>query len=107
MKADTNRQAKWRILVEEQSTSGLTQATFCKDRNIVLSQFVYYRGLIRAKENKSAASNQTFTPIQVSKIDSNSASEIRIILPNGFQCYVSSRIEVLQIKRLVEALLTC
>jgi len=107
MKTDRDRRAKWRNLVEEQAASGLTQAAFCKEGNLVLSQFVYYRGLIRAKENKSAASNQTFTPIQVSKIDSNSASEIRIILPNGFQCYVSSRIEVLQIKRLVEALLTC
>jgi len=102
-----DRRAKWQSLVEEQEISGLTQSVFCKSRNLVLSQFVYYRGLIKAKESTNAVGVKSFTPIQVSKIESNSASEIRIVLPNGFQCYVSSRVEVLQIKRLVEVLLTC
>jgi hypothetical protein len=101
------RRAKWRNLVEEQETSGLTQSVFCKERNLVLSQFVYYRGLIKAKESASVVSTDSFTPIQVNKSESNIASEIRIVLPNGFQCFVSSRIDVLQIKRLVEVLLIC
>jgi hypothetical protein len=105
--ASEERRAKWQSLVEEQETSGLTQLAFCKSHNLVLSQFVYYRGLIKGKEYKRAVSTKPFAPVQVSRNGSNSVSEIRIILPNGFQCYVSSHVEVVQIKRLVETLLSC
>jgi len=101
------RQAKWRSLVEEQAASGLTQLAFCKKRNLVLAQFVYYRGLFKAKESTVAVNPKSFMPIQFSKPEINTTSEIRIALPNGFQCSVSSGIDVSQIKRLVEALLSC
>jgi hypothetical protein len=109
MKSDEHgkRLAKWRSFVEEQETSGLTQSAFCKSHNLVLSQFVYYRGLIKSRESKNAVIVKSFTAVQVSRTDANSASEIRIVLPNGFQCYVSIQVEVLQIKLLVEALLSC
>jgi hypothetical protein len=37
------KHAKWRKLFEEQQASGLSQKEFCKQRELVLSQFVYYR----------------------------------------------------------------
>lgn len=101
------RHAKWRSLIEEQESSGLNQSEFCKKRNLVLSQFVYYRGLIKAKESAGVVNPKSFMPVQISKPEINTASEIRIALPNGFQCSISSRIEVSQIKRLVEVLLSC
>lgn len=107
MKNDETNRSKWFSMVEEQSRSGLTQIAFCKERNLVLSRFVYYRGLVRSATKVKTVSPEVFTPIQVKNLESSSSSEIRIVLPNGFQCFISSRIEVLQIKRLVEALLTC
>jgi alkylated DNA nucleotide flippase Atl1 len=35
--------AKWHQLVEEQQASELSQKEFCKQRELVLSQLVYYR----------------------------------------------------------------
>ena len=43
------RLEKWRTLVNEHEKSGLSQKDFCKQKNIVLSQFVYYRGQLKAK----------------------------------------------------------
>lgn len=101
------RQAKWRSLVEEQTASGLTQSAFCKKENLVLAQFVYSRGLFKAKKSADAVNQKSFVPVQFSKREINTASEIRIVLPNGFQCSFSNGIDVSQIKRLMEALLSC
>lgn len=42
----TQRWVKWQVLVEEQEASELSQISFCQQKSIVLSQFVYYRRLI-------------------------------------------------------------
>lgn len=42
--------AKWQSLIEEQEKSGLSQTEFCKQHSIAISQFGYYRGLLKAKD---------------------------------------------------------
>ncbi len=97
---------KWQKLIEEQEKSGLTQAEFCQQRNIVLSQFVYYRGITKGK-SKSPPESNPLMPIKISKPLSKISSEIKLVLPNGLQCMVPSEIDITQIKLLVEALLRC
>lgn len=101
------RDTKWQSLVEEQEKSGLSQTKFCKQKNIVLSQFTYYRGLIKAKVQSDVVNSKSFTPIQINKNASSISADVRIVLPNGFQCFIPCHIDVLSIKRLVEVLLSC
>jgi len=99
------RHEKWRTLVEKYEKSGLSQAEFCKQQSLVLSQFVYYRSHIKANERNTASHPQSFVPVQITQ-PSSSLLEVRVILPNGFQCYFPGQLDMAYIKRWVEALLS-
>jgi hypothetical protein len=101
------RHEKWRALVEEQEKSGLSQIEFCKLQNIVLSQFVYYRGQIKAKERSDNSNSESFVPVQINQHSPHSSLEVRLVLPNGFQCYFPYHLDVAHIKKFIEVLLPC
>lgn len=101
------RREQWLAIVEQQEKSGLSQTEFCKQNNLVISQFTYYRGLIKASKRTVSSKPNTFTPVKIHKTEQSSPSDIRILLPNGFQCFIPSHIEVPHIKRLMEVLLSC
>lgn len=102
------RYAQWRQLVEEQHKSGMTQKAFCKQRSLSLPQFVYYRCLFKSKDNTPIKNTAFFAPVKVSGKENTAVSgEIKLSLPNGFQCSFPSHLEAIQIKRLVEVLLAC
>ena len=107
----SNRQAKWKELILAQETSGLSQTEFCRQHNLNLPQFNYYLRVIKSEhhpdENASNSIDQLFSSVKIKKSESNISSEIKIILPNGFQCVVLSVMDVSQIKRLMEALISC
>lgn len=108
------RHEKWRELIEAQEKSGLSQVAFCKQHHLSKSNFVYYKGVIKSKnaieEHKSKVDKMlppVFSPIQIKKSDSGTACEIKVILPNGFQCVIPTVADMVQVKRLMEALLSC
>jgi hypothetical protein len=102
------KHAKWRKLVEEQQASGLSQKEFCMKRELVLSQFVYYRCQIKNVTRAEPAVIHNFAPVKISSQEKGLLStEIKLLLPNGFQCIFPSQIEANQVKRLVEVLLSC
>jgi hypothetical protein len=102
------RYAQWKKLVEDQEKSGLSQKEFCNQQNIVLSKFVYYRCLLKNKEKAVAINKTSFLPIKVlPKEQSVVSSEIKLSLPNGFHCVFPSHLEPIQLKRLIEVLLSC
>lgn len=98
--------SEWKILIENQEKSTLTQKAFCAQRNLSLPQFVYYRSVIKSQE-KTNLDKKLFSPVQIKNPESTKSSEIKIILPNGFQCIISSTINVTHVKQLMEALLSC
>jgi hypothetical protein len=101
------RHAKWRNILDEYQVSNQTQKSFCEQRNISLPQFVYYRSLFK-QEEKSQAMAGGFVPLKLQQSDkSASSSEIKLSLPNGFQCAFPSHVDATQIKRLIEVLLSC
>jgi len=101
------RYLQWYKLVEDQEKSGLSQKEFCNQHNLILSKFVYYRCLIKNKE-KTTINKASFVPVKVSLKENTVVSgEIKLSLPNGFQCAFPSHTDTLQIKRLVEVLLSC
>lgn len=102
------RYAQWYKLVEDQEKSGLSQKEFCNQQNLILSKFVYYRCLLKNKEKTAAISKASFTPVKVLPKENPVVSgEIKLSLPNGFQCTFPSYLDSNQIKRLVEVLLAC
>ncbi len=101
------RQVKWKLLVEEQAKSGLSQKDFCKAHELVLSQFVYYRSILKTRNLDHNGSAQLFSPIKIKKDEHNISIEVKIILPNGFQCFVPSQIDASHLKMMMETLLSC
>jgi hypothetical protein len=111
MNQESNHLTKieWESLISEQEKSGLSQAKFCKEKNIDISKFGYHRGLIKAKnktkDEKDAPS--LFSPVKVINKEQNLSSEIRLSLPNGFQCVFSIYSDAMQIKKIIAMLLSC
>lgn len=102
----SDRRTHWKALIEEQESSGLSQRKFCEEREIALSQFTYYRGVFKSARPSKLATH-AFAPITLTKAESSSLTDIRLILPNGFQCVFSSHLDSAKVKQLVETLLTC
>ena len=102
-----NKSRDWNSLIAEQEKSGLSQKEFCNKRGLVLSQFVYYR----CSRNKSKATQSAETVLKPVKVIgkelSATSGDIRLSLPNGFQCSFPCSFDVIQVKRLIEVLLSC
>lgn len=103
----TTRREQWLAIVEKQKKSGLSQTEYCKQNNLIISQFTYYRGLIKASERRVSPKSNVFTPIKIQKTEQCSTADICVLLPNGFQCFIPTHTDASQIKRLMEALLSC
>lgn len=100
-----NSHEHWLSLVEEQEKSGLSQKAFCQQKNLNLSQFVYYR--LRSRKQKAiTGSMAAFIPVKVAH-PKPTHSEIKLSLPNGFQCVFPSNLDTLQLKRMIGVLLSC
>src|SRR5258708_21218557 len=100
------RYEHWKGLLEEQEKSGLSCKLFCEQHQLVLSQFNYYRGIIKPKDPMVIANKNHFAPVHLNKRE-NLSREIQIVLPNGFQCFVPKEMDALAIKRLLGVLLSC
>jgi len=98
---------KWRALIEEQEKSGLSQKDFCEQNALTLSQFVYYRSRIKSTEKITHPTSTLFSPIQLQKDTLNDLREMRIILPNGFQCVFPCDADTIAIKKYLGVLLSC
>jgi len=98
---------KWRDLVEKQEQSGLSQTAYCKQNNLSMPKFTYYRGTIKASSRIPSQKLKVFTPIKINKTEPVTSADIRIVLPNGFQCFIPCSVDAHHVKRLVEVLLSC
>lgn len=101
-----DRYGYWKQLILQQEASGLSQAKFCKENNLVLSRFVYYRGLIKAQE-KVNVDQCVFSEVILKKPELKSSLEIKITLPNGFQCMLPLDSNPSYVKQLLGVLLSC
>jgi hypothetical protein len=106
MKTEPKNQSKpdWKNFIEEQEKSGLSQSAYCRHHGLSIGKFGYYRGLLKS-EKKHTSKQAKFEPVKISP--NTTISEIKVSLPNGFHCIFSSQTNALQVKRLIEVLLTC
>lgn len=47
----TELREKWKLLIDEQEQSGLTQEAFCNQNNLNQATFTHYRGLFRGRKS--------------------------------------------------------
>jgi hypothetical protein len=101
------RYENWRKIIDEYLQSGMTQKSFCEKENLSLPKFVYYYSQFK-RENELPLNKPSFVPVKVPNLEKSAGiSEIKLSLPNGFQCTFPSHIDVSQIKRLIEVFLSC
>lgn len=90
-----DRREKWKLLIEEQEKSNLSQEEFCKSHNLSSSSFVYYRGIFRGNQQLNK-SESAFTPVTIAK--PTTLHEIRLISSRrasksllGYFCHANYR----------------
>lgn len=93
---------EWYTIIDEQTSSGLTQTAFCKQHNLSHCKFSYYKQLRIQPQSKPS-----FTPVKVNTDVSTSTGMIKIDLPNGFCCHIPSSISVERLKSIIGALVSC
>ena len=101
------RRDEWRKIVDEYLTSDMTQKSFCEQHEVSLPRFVYYHSQFRREKDPQTV-KPGFVPVKIPQHEkAATTSEIKLSLPNGFQCSFSSHTDAAQINRLVEVLLSC
>lgn len=107
MSTNLSSKHNWEAIIAEYEKSGLPQKEFCLKNNISLGRFGYHKGLIKGKQQIPNKKSSLFSAIQIQKNEPKIVGEIKILLPNGFQCLFPSTIDPSQIKPFIEALLSC
>ncbi len=92
---------EWFKLVAAQAASGLSQTESCKQKNLVLCRFSYYKTQRIPTQTKSL-----FSQIKVNQ-DTPNAGNIKIDLPNGFCCHIPSTISAEKLKTIIGVLILC
>jgi hypothetical protein len=99
---------QWFDLVEEHKNSGLSQTEFCRQKSLNLCRFGYYIKKTREQTNILATPNlPIFSQVKIEADLNPKQNEIKIELPNGFKCQLSSSIQPEQLKKILGALLSC
>lgn len=100
-----SKREKWNVLIAEYEKSGLSQVAFCKQHDVSSAQFGYYRGLLKSKKQDSKKIANAFVPVKINQ--QTAVSEIRLTLPNGFQCTFPTETDTSRMKELIGVLLSC
>lgn len=98
----------WKNLIAEKKQSGLMLKDFCKEKNIKPAQYYYYHALIN-RSNKFTIKKETsqITPIKIINSSLQEQSVIRFVLPNSLQCFLPRNMPLLEIKAMLEVLMSC
>jgi hypothetical protein len=98
---------EWFVLVEGQQISKMTQAVFCKEKNLKPHLFSYYKKQYHLKNQPQDKAQPSFNQVIVNSPHNNNLSEIKVELPNGFVVYLPVQIRHENLKNLIGALISC
>jgi len=99
-----NQLTEYQKIIAEQKESGLSIKEFCKQKNISIGKWHYYR--LALKKEKGLAPNK-LSPVKVINKPTNEHHDIKLALPNGFQLALPTDFDPSRLKQLVEVLLSC
>ncbi len=100
----------WPELIERCKQSGLSRRQFCKDNDLSLSKFNYYRG--KFKQQGASTPKSALVPITIKANPSANnipavGSAFQITFKNGLYCQIPINVEAEKLKQLMEALQAC
>ena len=90
----------WREVIEKQAASGISAAEFCRDHNIIIHQFHWWRNRFR-KENAEGKEAGFLELVPCSK---SQHSGIRIRLSDGLSIEVEQGFDPLTLRCVIETL---
>lgn len=98
-----NKAAFWRRHLGAWRDSGLSQAAYCRQQDVSLPCFGYWRGKLGAVVSPPA---KALVPIVVSETPT-SVDGIKVVLPNGLQVHLRAGMDTAHWMPVVRALLAC
>lgn len=111
-RGETERARYWQSLVHEQEQSGLTQAAFCRQRQINPGTFAWWRRRLRsgagAEPSRSVRSGRGTSrtdPVRFMEVEvvGSASKRYEIVLPGGRVLCVPGDFDPAHVARLIEA----
>jgi hypothetical protein len=90
----------WRAIIRKQATSGLSAAAFCREHEININNFHWWRG--RFKKENSLGEGSGF--VQLVPVSESRDSGIRIRLREGLWIEVEQGFDPLTLRGVIEAI---
>jgi len=108
----TDRARHWQALVQEQERSGLTQAAFCRQRQINPGTFSWWRRKFRtdtgsesARSTHSQRGRSSPDPLRFMEVEvvGTRSKHYEIVLPSGWVLRVPTDFDFENVTRLIQA----
>ncbi len=81
----TKRQRYWQRHIEQWSQSGLSQAAYCRERNLKIKSFTYFKSRLKKKNLPVQFVQVPVEPVRVPYfLKLNIGSSFQIDIPDGF-----------------------
>ena len=108
------RERHWRGVIREQGASGLGISAFCREREVPLSSFFYWRRKLKARQAKDAPipgnrsareeSEAKFVPIQLGTPPMATGAGCEIVLADGCRVIVPTQCDATWLVEILGAL---
>lgn len=109
MKVTEEKLKEWQLLLQERKERGLKVDDFCREKNISVPTFYYYHKVVKKKlvAKNEVTDKGVIKPIKIINGPSKENSTIHFILPNNLQCILPRDTSTLEIKTILELMLSC
>ena len=98
----TERRAHWKGIISDWESSKLSQPAFCKERDIVYSQFCYWRYELNKTKRHDPGQ---FIPLSLNKQSQQpSAKSLTVCLPEGISIKIHDESQLSLAAKLLRAL---
>ena len=101
---DEERQQVWFEHIKSCELSGLTQPEFCRQNNLSINTFVYYRGQYLSQQKKSSKASRPWMEIPALP---TSTTSFALSFPNGIKLCLPQQLDTQQLSKLIEVLKAC
>jgi hypothetical protein len=90
----------WRAIIKKQAESGLSAAAFCREHNIIVHRFHWWRGRFRKEHSQGKGSGF----LQLVPFSKSQHSGIRIRLDNGMFIEVEQGFDPHTLRSVIDAI---
>jgi len=109
------RYAEWQRIIHQYQQSGLSQKKFCEANGLSFRQFKYYRYRLQQPSTQKESNSKTkpsaslpataeFSPVKLNIKKQASSNKLRLIHPNGVECFIPVNIQDAVLLQLIKGL---